>query len=172
VQFEEVVSSRQSIRQYHDRPVSDDQLAAILAAVRSAPSAGNLQAYDVYVVRSHAARTEISHASHDQEFIVQAPLALVFCAVPSRSATRYRARGETLYSVQDATIACTLAMLAAVDQGLASVWVGAFDEERVRVIIGAPSEHRPVAILPIGHAAETPQRRARRPLDEIVHDAG
>ena len=38
----------------------------------------------------------------------QAPLALVFCAHPARSAQKYGQRGTTLYCVQDATIACAL----------------------------------------------------------------
>jgi nitroreductase len=36
-----------------------------------------------------------------------------------------------LYCIQDATIACTYAMLAATALGLSTVWVGAFDEKIV-----------------------------------------
>ena len=46
-------------------------------------------------------------------------------------------RGETLCSVQDATIAATYAMLAAVDLGLSTVWLGAFDDDEVAKIFGA-----------------------------------
>jgi nitroreductase len=75
----------------------------------------------------------------------------------------------SLYSVQDATIACTFAMLAASALGLASVWVGAFDEDQVSRVISAPEEQRPVAMLPIGYAAGPPRQRARRKLEELVH---
>jgi len=74
-----------------------------------------------------------------------------------------------LYCVQDATIACTFAILAATALGLASVWVGAFDEDDVRRAIGAPPTHRPVAMLPIGYAAEVPRLRPRRSLKDLVH---
>jgi nitroreductase len=60
-------------------------------------------------------------------------------------------------------------MLAATALGLSTVWVGAYDEEQVRQIIGAPADLRPVAILPIGYAAETPRIRSRRGVKSLVH---
>jgi nitroreductase len=74
-----------------------------------------------------------------------------------------------LYCIQDASIACTFAMLAATAQGLSTVWVGAFDEEKVRLAVDAPLEHRPVAMLPIGYGAEQPRIRERRSLRDLVH---
>jgi nitroreductase len=109
-------------------------------------------------------------ASGDQEFLAQAPVVLVFCAHGSRSAARYRERGSSLYAVQDAAIACTYAMLAATALGLATVWVGAFNEDEVHAIIGASPDERPVSMLPIGYAAGPPRNRPRRPLYDIVHD--
>ncbi len=101
---------------------------------------------------------------------MQAPLVLVFCAHPARSAKKYGQRGATLYGVQDATIACAYAQLAATALGLASVWVGAFDDEAVRAAIGAGQDLLPVAILPIGYAGEEPEMSTRRSLDDLVHD--
>jgi nitroreductase len=63
-------------------------------------------------------------------------------------------------------------MLAATAQGLATVWVGAFEPEDVRRVIGAPPGIVPVAILPVGRAADVPEAPARRALDELVHWEG
>jgi nitroreductase len=60
-------------------------------------------------------------------------------------------------------------MLTATALDLASVWVGAFDENEVRDIINAPEGEKPVALLPVGYAAELSTPRPRRPLDELVH---
>jgi len=60
-------------------------------------------------------------------------------------------------------------MLAATALGLATVWVGAFDTDEVRRVIGAPADFDPVAILPVGYAAEDPAPPGRRPLDDLVH---
>jgi len=165
----EVFTERHSIRAFTDQPIAEDVLNRILESVNRAPSAGNLQAFDIYQVTTQEHKEALMRASYDQEFLVQAPVVLVFCAVPSRSAVRYTERGETLYCIQDATIACTFAMLAATALGLGSVWVGAFDEETVSKIICAEPEHRPVAMLPIGYPNATPRIRPRRALEEIVH---
>jgi len=95
-------------------------------------------------------------------------VALVFCTHAAR-AGRYGKRGELLYAIQDATIACTFAMLAATALGLATVWVGAFDAGEVRRVIQAPEGIDPVAILPLGYAAEDPASPGRRRLEDLVH---
>ncbi len=169
MEFFDVLSQRHSIRLYDSRPVEPEKLQRILESINRAPSAGNLQGFEVYLVCDEAHKEALVRSTGDQGFLAQAPVVLVFCANASRSAVRYAERGTTLYCIQDASIACTFAMLAATAQGLSTVWVGAFDEERVRLAIGAPSEHRPIAMLPVGYGAGEPRIRERRSLNEIVH---
>ncbi len=168
MEFFDVLSERHSIRAYDSRPIEPEKLQRILESMNRAPSAGNLQGFEVYMVCDEDPRMALVDASGDQDFLAQAPVVLVFCANGARSAARYAERGATLYCIQDASIACTFAMLAATAQGLSTVWVGAFDEEQVRLVIGAPREHRPIAMLPIGYGAGTPRIRERRGLSDIV----
>ncbi len=167
--FFEVIRTRQSIRAFEDRPIEPEQLQQILDTINRAPSAGNLQGYEVYLVTNRTVLQCLAQATSGQDFITQASLALVFCAHPSRSAKKYGQRGSTLYCLQDATIACAYAQLAVTALGLASVWVGAFNEDAVRAALGVGHDLRPVAFLPIGYAAETPEHRSRRALVELVH---
>lgn len=167
--FFDTINERHSIRAYMMQPVEPERLQQIFQAINRAPSAGNLQAYEVYLVTDSDHKSALSKSAYDQEFLTQAPLVLVFCAHAARSAERYKKRGIELYCVQDATIACTFAMLAAAALGLSTVWVGAFNEEAVRGIIGAPQGQRPVAMLPVGYAAEAPRIRPRRSLNELIH---
>ena len=170
--FFDIVKTRQSVRVFAPKPVEPDKLQAMLEAAELAPSAGNRQAYEIYVVRDPSRKAALRKAALDQESVSAAPVALVFCADPERSAQRYGERGAHRYSLQDATIACTFAMLAATALGLDSVWVGAFDDEAVRRAIGASADKVPVAILPVGYGAEKPGRRPRRPLAELVREVG
>ena len=167
--FFEVVRSRRSVRAYEPKAIEPEKWKAILDAVNLAPSAGNLQAYEVFEVRQRSHRLALARAALEQYFIADAPVTLVFCASPARSAGRYGRRGIGLYCIQDATIACAYAQLAATAQGLASVWVGAFDDTAVRRVIGVGIDLIPVAILPIGYPAETPQKMPRRSLSDLVH---
>ena len=166
--FFDVVKIRQSIRAFQDTPIDPAAIQQILETINHAPSAGNLQSYEVYLVTNRDVIQSLARSTSGQDFIAQVPLVLVFCAHPARSAQRYRERGTSLYCIQDATIACAYAQLAVTALGLASVWVGAFNEEAVRAAIGVGHELRPVAFLPIGYAAETPERRSRRALVELV----
>ena len=167
--FFEVINERHSIRAFKAQPVEPEKLQQILDAINRAPSAGNLQAYEVYMVTDPGHKDALVRAAGDQEFLAQAPVVLVFCAHAARAADRYGGRGTGLYCVQDATIACTFAMLAITALELATVWVGAFDEEAVREILCAPPALRPVAMLPIGYPDGSPRIRPRRSLDDLIH---
>jgi nitroreductase len=169
MEFFDVLKQRHSIRAFQPIPIEADKLNQLLQAINRAPSAGNRQAYEVYLVQDTAHKNALVSAANGQEFLAQAPVVLVFCTHPALNAERYGKRGEKLYAVQDATIACTFAMLAATALGLSSVWVGAFNDEAVSQVLGDPEGQHPVAILPIGYAAEEPRLRDRRPLDELVH---
>jgi nitroreductase len=170
MEFFDVIRARRSTRAFTAQPIARKQLQAILDAANRAPSAGNLQAYEIYAVTNRATLDALVRASLNQEFIAEAPIALVFCAHPARSMKRYCERGTSLYCVQDATIACAYAQLAATALGLASVWVGAFDDDAVRAAIGVGDDLRPIAILPIGYAGEQPEASSRRALAELVHE--
>lgn len=167
--FFEVLQKRYSVRAYKPDPIDDATLTKILEAVNSAPSAGNLQAYEVILVRDPERKRQLARASWDQWFIAEAPVVLVFVANPERN-RRYGKRGAELYCVQDATIACSYAQLAATALGLGSCWIGAFDDDKVREVVGIPQNMRPVAILPIGVPADMPEPKERRPLGDLVHE--
>ena len=168
--FFEVIDRRFSVRSFQSTAVENKRLQAILEAVNNAPSAGNLQAFEIVVIRDAAQKRQVANAALDQSFIAQAPLVLVFLANPDRNRAKYGSRGAELYSLQDTTIACTYAQLAATATGLGTCWVGAFDEDKVREIVGAPSAWRPVAILPVGVPAEAAGVRERRALGDLVHE--
>ena len=168
MEFFDVVQSRHSIRAFKPQPIEPEKLHAILDAANRAPSAGNLQGYEIFAVTNHDVLQVLRLASWDQEFISQAVVALVFCANPARLSVKYGHRGESLYCVQDATIACAYAQLAATALGLASVWVGAFDEASVRAAIHIGEDLLPVAILPIGYPGKEPKIRPRRELNDLV----
>jgi nitroreductase len=168
--FFEVVKQRRSIRTFKVQAVEEEKLRAILEAVNQAPSAGNLQAYEVYVVRDAGRRTALVNATLGQGFMAEAQVVLVFCTHSKRAEIQYGQRGAELYTLQDATIACTYAMLATAALGLATVWVGKFDEALVREIAGVPAGQQPAAMLPIGYAGESPPAPTRRALRELVHE--
>lgn len=166
--FFEVVESRRSIRAFLNKDLGDESLLKILQAANSAPSAGDLQAYEIVVVKDGKRKEKLASAAFGQDFIARAPVVLVFVADPRRSSRRYGRRGSELYCIQDATIGACYAQLAAHALGLGSVWVGAFDDDAVLDVIGATPDLVPVAMIAIGYPAESPDRRPRRALHDLV----
>jgi nitroreductase len=152
----DVFKKRHAVRAYEPRPVPDEDVADILAAANSAPSAGGLKAREIRVVTDQGIKQRLARAAHGQEFVAEAAIVLVFWAVPSRSAAKYGERGSNLFALQDATIATSFAWLQAVASGLGACWVGAFDDDAVNDIFrGAIGrDWRPIALLPIGYSAE------------------
>ena len=168
MEFFEAVGARRSTRAYLARAVPPEMLQRILEAANLAPSAGNLQSYEIFAVTNKRKREDLARAAREQIFIAGAPVALVFAKHPALCAERYGQRAESLYSIQDATIACAFAQLAAAAQGLGSCWIGAFDAQAVRKIVGAPRGVTPVAILPIGYPSGRPGVQERRGIEDLV----
>jgi len=169
MEFSELIKKRRSVRAYKDKTISDRDLNKLLEIINSAPSAGNLQAYNILVIKDKEKKSLLADAAYGQRFIEHASIVLVFVAMPHISSKRYGLRGKELYSIQDATLAGAYAQLAAVNLGLSSVWVGSFDEPRVRKIFGLAHDTKPIAIIPMGYALKEPPKMPRRKSDEGIH---
>ena len=168
MEFSEVIEARRSVRHFSSRlAVKDEDIRALLLAAISAPSAGNIQPWRFTVVRTAEAKERLASALH-QRWAAAAPVVIVVSVDPRPCAARYGDRGEMLCSIQDTAAAVQNMLLAAVDRGLASCWIGAFDENAVREAIGAPRALTPIAVLPIGHSAESAAKPKRRPIEEVT----
>jgi nitroreductase len=168
--FFETVRHRHSIRKYQqDMPVESEKLHAVLEMACAAPSAGDLQSYRIIVIRDAVERAALGLAANNQSFIAEAPVCLIFCADPERSARAYGERGVRLFAIQDTTIAAAYAQLAVVATGMASTWVGEFDEGKVRAAVDLEPTLVPIAMLSLGYPAELPAPSPRRHLKDVVN---
>lgn len=170
MEFYEVLEKRHSVRDFSEKEIEQKKLQKVLEAAIKAPSAGNLQAYKIYAVRSNDAKEALVPAALYQEFLSGASVLLVFCADKAHSLAKYAERGAELYAVQDATIAAAYSQLAATAEGLSCVWVGAFDPLEVSRIVNAGSDEVPVAIIALGYAKGKALETGRRPIKEIVKE--
>lgn len=168
MEFSEVIAKRRSVRHFNTKlEVTDEDIRALLEAAVVAPSAANIQPWRFVVVRSAEARQRLSEAIK-QRWATSAPVVIVVCVDLRPCYARFGDRGERLYGIQDTAAAVENILLTAVDRGLASCWIGAFDADAVREATGISASIEPVAILPVGHSAESATRPARRPLAEVV----
>ncbi len=95
------------------------------------------------------ARLDLSEAALAQEYIVEAPLNIVICAVYERTALFYGPRAER-YINMEAGHAGQNIYLQATALGLGTVAIGAFDDEPVREVLRLDKQYEPLYIFPIG----------------------
>jgi len=129
-----MIQSRKSIRKYSQKPIPENELKEILKTGFSAPSGGNMQPWRVVVVKDQTRKDRLATAAYGQSFIAEAPVLLVVCAVPHESAEKYKERGATLYALQDTAALTQNILLASHALGYATCWIGAFNEDRGRIL--------------------------------------
>ena len=154
------IFERVSIRKYTDQPVEDEIILAILRAAMAAPSAGNQQPWEFYVVRDRSKLEELSRVSPYAGCTKTAPVAIV---------SVYREKlWAPAYAQIDMSIAMENLWLACGEQGLGGVWLGiAPVEERmkaVETILNIPEGLRAFAIFSLGYPAE--ERKQQDRFDE------
>lgn len=192
-----VIANRRSIRQFKPDPVSDDDIKAILAAARLAPSGSNLQPSRYVVVKSQETKARL--AEHTLPFVTKAPVIIVCCTdsqVWSTAAARwtelqdagafknnpldvekileYKQKNpldpETAkaYAWLNAAIAIDHMTLTAFDLGLGSCWIGILDRQKIKAVLGLDARYDVVALLPVGYPAQQPAPRPRLAMSELL----
>lgn len=163
--FNELVKNRYSVRKYESRNVEKEVLEEILDTMRNAPSAVNYQPWHFVVVMDEKIRDNIA-ATYPVEWIKKAPVIIV--ALGDHSKSWVRDDGKDYCDV-DVAIAIDHLSLAAVDKGLGTCWVCAFDKDMVIDILDLPENLEPIALLPVGYPLDKNIRsKKRKSLDEIV----
>ena len=94
-------------------------------------------------------RPDLAGAALDQEFIIEAPVDIVICALYHRTSSRYGRRGERYVHIEVGHVSENI-HLQTIALGLATVEVGAFHDEEVREILGMEERVRPLYIMPLG----------------------
>ena len=161
-----VMATRRSTRKFSKNPVEKWKIDKILAAADTAPTAGNFQGFEIFYVNDKEIKEELVKASNNQPY-VNTPLVLVFCMNPSRIKLDFSPKVIMKFSIQDATLAAAYSQLAASALGLSSIWIGMFDEEKVKDVIR--TELRPTSILCIGYPIKKRPAKLRRKLKELIH---
>jgi nitroreductase len=160
----EAIKRRRSIRAFEDKPIGENKLLRVLEAGRLAPSAKNRQEWRYVLVRDKELRRKLAVACNNQYFIAEAPVVIVGCATMTDYVLTC---GQPAYTI-DLTISMDHMSLQAVEEGLGTCWIGAFQEEEVKKLLNVPPEMRVVEVMPLGYPKFQPEPKPRMGLDEIV----
>lgn len=190
--FHELVRKRRMIRNFTDESVSWDAIERIVDAGRRGPSAGYSQGIAFVAVTESAMRTRIAEIAGEhwyvrqghEPFMSRAPVHLVITTSEEIYHQRYnepdkKAKGQEEigwpipYWHTDAGAAMMLVLLAAVDEGLGTAFVGVQDPTELQQALNIPKDHMPIGVVFIGHPAPDKKsgslKRGRRPLETVLH---
>jgi nitroreductase len=193
MEFDQVIQTRRSIRNFKPDPVSNEAISEILQAARLAPSGSNIQPWRFVVIRSPEMREKLKAATIFR-FVLKAPVVIACCSdfttldgrqdrlvelfqagvfdnvemdgeytPPERNQEQLLA-----YLNMNVGIAITHMMLKAVDLGLGTCWIGGFDPLKTKEILGLDDNLHIVALLPIGYPERIPAQRPRFPLEKLI----
>jgi SagB-type dehydrogenase family enzyme len=141
--------------------------------LRTAPSAGALYPLEMYLVvgsveglapgiyryrsASHDLvlhqtgdrRARVAAAALNQKWMEAAAATILIAAEFERTTRKYEERGIRYVHIEAGHAGQNIALTAAA-LGLGTVFVGAFDDERVQGVLELPAAQRPLGLMPVG----------------------
>ncbi|MCI4358365.1 MAG: nitroreductase family protein [Thermoplasmata archaeon] len=148
----EAIRTFRPCRQFQPRPVPTEKLRAVLSAARLAPSQGNLQPWRFVVVQDDERKRLLAQACVKGKPVAEAPVVVVAFSVEEDIPVTVG--GYMSAYPLDVAVAVGHLQLAATSEGLGSAWIVDFHEEKVRAVLKVPEGIHPIAIIPIGYAAD------------------
>ena len=153
----DTIKDRRSIRTYKGERIPKDKLDKLLETARLAPSAANRQNWKFVVIENEQIKNQLVTACNNQAFV----------GTSSHVIAGIGDSAQKWHQV-DLAIALEHIVLEAVELGLGTCWIGAFNEDEVKKILKIPQDKKVVALLTVGVPAESPAARPRKVLEEIV----
>ena len=173
--FHQLAAQRQSDRAYDtSRPVEREKILRILETARLAPSACNSQPWHFIVVDDSALKDKLADAEASRliginHFTKQAPVHIVIVEEkPNLTAGFGSWIKDKNFAHIDIGIVAAHIVLAAEEEGLGSCILGWFKEEKVRALLGIPSNKRVLLDILIGYPTCAQHPKKRKTLEEEV----
>ncbi len=148
----EIIKNRHSIRKYSEKPVEEQKIIELMTAVQHAPSWRNRQCWRLIIIKDPSIRAQVIRCTgaYNQAWLSTAPIIIVACGDPELSGFR----NDQYYYLVDVAIALEHLVLTAVDLGLGTCWIGAYDESKIKKNLAIPENIRIVALTPLGYPAK------------------
>lgn len=164
-----LIQTRQSVRDFQNKKVEQEKIDQISQAILQAPSSRGIYPCEFIFVQNKELVNQLSEAKeHGSAFLKNAPLALAVIADPNKADVW----------VEDASIACTYAMLAAVELGLATCWIQIRKRENkqkasdqfVKEVLNIPKYFQVEAIIAIGYPKDIKSKERQLDVNKIFNE--
>jgi nitroreductase len=165
--FSDLITLRQSVRSYANKPVEQEKIDVLIEAVRLAPSASNSQPWRLIMVTEPMLKDQVAKATFStlvafNKFVPQAPVLAVLVIEKPRLITQIGARlKDREFPLIDIGIAAAHFCLQATELGLATCMLGWFDEAAIQELLKIPKHKRIGLIISLGYAASDDKYRQK-----------
>jgi len=154
MQFDKVVKSRKSVRRYSEKKPDWRKVIRAIDSARYAPIAGNLFITKFILIQDKKIIEKLAIASQ-QDFVSSAHYVIAVVSEDYKLERNFGERGK-IYSRQQAGAAIENVLLALNSLDLASCWIGAFDENNVKLLLKVPDNCTVDALITVGIATKIP----------------
>jgi YbgC/YbaW family acyl-CoA thioester hydrolase len=152
MEFSRVISARQSLRAFSDRPVEREKIERMIEAARWSPSCANRQPWRFVIVEKESPTRHALEEALDEgnAWASRAPVLIVTGARKEDGSTV-----ETREYFHHDTGLSTMSLLyRAVDQGLLVHPMAGWKEEPLKKALSLPEDFLPIAVIAVGYAGK------------------
>ncbi len=173
--FFDLVRSRESCRNFSERPVEREKLVRCAEAARLAPSACDSQPWEFVAVTGGPLLEGVSACARALGGNAFTKKCGTFVAVVEKTAILNGAAGsapDQKYAKFDMGLSTMLFCLAATEQGLSTCIMGAVDKEGIDRLLQVKGGDRVFVLIAVGYAADDSLRKKlRKAPDEVLRFA-
>ena len=157
MEVKEAIAGRLSIRRYAESSIPPEHMETLFSALQLAPSANNGQNREFILVGDREIKRRLVGACSNQSFVDDCAYFIAGVADPAQK-----------WHMVDITIALTNFTLQAADLGYGTCWIGAFDENRVKEILGVPGERKVVICMTFGTPEGRNVAKGRKAFENFI----
>jgi len=158
MEVKEAIASRLSIRRYAESSIPSEHMETLFRALQLAPSANNGQNWEFVFVGDAETKRRLVGACSSQSFVGNCTYFIAAVADPAQK-----------WHMVDITIALTNFTLQAADLGYGTCWIGAFDEKRVKEILGVPNVRKVVICMTLGTPEGRHVAKGRKGFEKFIY---
>ncbi|HTZ42038.1 MAG TPA: nitroreductase family protein [Candidatus Omnitrophota bacterium] len=166
MRVEEAIKSRKSVRKFSYKKPDWRSIIECIDSMRFAPTAGKNFSMKIILVTDKSKIQKIAKAS-EQDFIGTADYAVVLYSEPKRILNLFGERGE-IYLRHQAGAAIENFLLSIEEHGLATCWVGHFNDDEIKSILKIPDDAQIEAVFPVGYELGRASPKNKIELDKIL----
>jgi nitroreductase len=184
--IEKIIRERRSIRNYTNKKIPKETLKELIELANWAPSPSHAENREFVIITDEKTKKKMDEATGNQHYGGSALIVVLskkdwmeknrfkeLCINEwkigdEKTIDKYFDQWAEMWRIQDAAIATENLLLAAWNKGIGSCWMGVFDEEKIKKILGISDTHSVTAVISLGYFDKS-HKSTRKSADELIH---